>query len=202
MNGNSNRAENMADLLKQNINSHISLSENEMEEFCNLFQSKTIKKKDFLLREGEICEFEGFVSKGLFRVYHIDQNGLEQVLYFAMENWWVTDIDSFTNERPSQLFIEALEDSEVLLIPKKEKEFAYENLPKIEKLFRVMTQKTHVALQRRMIDNLSKTADQRYRDFIEKYPALYNRLTNLQIAAYLGISHEFLSKIRRKMASK
>jgi CRP-like cAMP-binding protein len=192
----------MADLLKQNINSHISLSENEMEEFCNLFQSKTIKKKDFLLREGEICEFEGFVSKGLFRVYHIDQNGLEQVLYFAMENWWVTDIDSFTNERPSQLFIEALEDSEVLLITKKEKEFAYENLPKIEKLFRVMTQKTHVALQRRMIDNLSKTADQRYRDFIEKYPALYNRLTNLQIAAYLGISHEFLSKIRRKMASK
>jgi CRP-like cAMP-binding protein len=192
----------MTDLLKQNINTHISLSENEMEEFCNLFQSKTIKKKDFLLREGEICAFEGFVSEGLFRVYHIDQNGFEQVLYFAMENWWVTDIDSFTNERPSQLFIEALEDSEVLLITKKEKEYAYENLPKIEKLFRVMTQKTHVALQRRMIDNLSKTADQRYLDFIEKYPALYNRLTNLQIAAYLGISHEFLSKIRRKIASK
>ncbi len=173
-----------------------------MDEFCNLFHSKTIKKKDFLLREGEVCGFEGFVAKGLFRVYHIDQNGVEQILYFAMENWWITDIDSFTNERPSQLFIEALEDSEVLLITKKEKEFAYENLPKIEKLFRVMTQKTHVALQRRMIDNLSKTADQRYLDFIEKYPALYNRLTNLQIAAYLGISHEFLSKIRKKIASK
>ncbi len=192
----------MEDLLKQNINTHISLSDNEMEAFCNLFQSKKIKKKDFLLREGEICEFEGFVSKGLFRLYHIDPNGFEQVLYFAMENWWVTDIDSFTNERPSQLFIEALEDSEVLLISKKEKEFAYEHLPKIEKLFRVMTQKTHVSLQRRMIDNLSKTADQRYQDFIDKYPALYNRLTNLQIAAYLGVSHEFLSKIRRKLASK
>lgn len=192
----------MTELLKQNIGNHISLTDNEMEEFCNLFQRRTIKKKVFLLREREICEFEGFVSKGLFRVYHIDQNGFEQILYFAMENWWVTDIDSFTNERPSQLFIEALEDSEVLLIAKKEKEFAYENLPKIEKLFRVMTQKTHVALQRRMIDNLSKTADQRYLDFIEKYPALYNRLTNLQVAAYLGISHEFLSKIRRKMASK
>ena len=192
----------MTDLLKQNLSKHISLSENEMEEFCNLFQSKSIKKKDFLLRESEICGFEGFVTKGLFRVYHIDQNGFEQVLYFAMENWWVTDIDSFTTERPSQLFIEALEDSEVLLILKKDKEYAYQSLPKIEKLFRVMTQKTHVALQRRMIDNLSKTADQRYLDFIEKYPALYNRLTNLQVAAYLGISHEFVSKIRRKIATK
>jgi len=142
------------------------------------------------------------VTKGLFRVYHIDQNGFEQILYFAIENWWVADIDSFTNERPSQLYIEALEDSTVLLISKKDKEFAYANLPKVEKLFRVMTQKTHVALQRRMIDNLSKTADQRYLDFIEKYPNIYSRLTNLQVAAYLGISHEFLSKIRKKLAGK
>ena len=192
----------MTSLLKQNIASHISLSEDETEAFCNLFQQKVIKKKSFLLRESEICRFEGFVTKGLFRVYHIDQNGFEQILYFAIENWWVTDIDSFTNEKPSQLYIEALEDSTVLLISKKDKEFAYKNLPKIEKLFRVMTQKTHVALQRRMIDNLSKTADQRYLDFIEKYPTIYSRLTNLQMAAYLGISHEFLSKIRKKLAGQ
>jgi CRP-like cAMP-binding protein len=192
----------MAELLKQNIAKHISLSEKETEVFCNLFQQKLIKKKSFLLKEGEVCKFEGFVTKGLFRVYHIDKNGAEQILYFAIENWWITDIDSFTNGLPSQLFIEALEDSEVLLISKDDKEFAYANLPEIEKLFRVMTQKTHVALQRRMIDNLSKTADQRYLDFIEKYPALYQRLSNLQIAAYLGISHEFLSKIRKKIAGK
>jgi len=192
----------MTTLLKKNINSHISLSENELDLFCGLFQHKTIKKKSFLLSEGEVCRFEGFVVNGLFRVYHIDKNGFEQILYFAMENWWVADIDSFTNGLPSQLYIEALEDSEVLLISKKDKEFAYTNLPKIEKLFRVMTQKTHVALQRRMIDNLGKTADQLYLDFIEKYPALYQRLSNLQIAAYLGISHEFLSKIRRKIAGK
>src|SRR3954447_8835791 len=183
----------MTELLKQNIARHISLSENETASFCDLFQQKLIKKKNFLLREGEVCKFEGFVTTGIFRVYHIDKSGAEQILYFAIANWWITDIDSFTNERPSQLFIEALEDSEVLLISKKDKEFAYANLPKIEKLFRVMTQKTHVALQRRMIDNLSKPADQRYLDFIEKYPALFSRLTNLQIAAYLGISHEFLS---------
>ncbi len=192
----------MVELLKQNINKHITLSEKEIEEFCNLFQQKEIKKKSFLLREGEVCKFEGFVIKGIFRVYHIDKYGAEQILYFAIENWWITDIDSFTNEKQSQLFIEALEDSEVLLISKKDKEFAYANLSKIEKLFRVMTQKTHVALQRRMIDNLSKTADQRYLDFIEKYPELQQRLSNLQIAAYLGISHEFLSKIRNKITNK
>lgn len=192
----------MTEILKQNIAKHISLSEKELTDFCNLFQNKTIKKKNFLLREGEICKFEGFVIKGLFRVYHIDNNGFEQVLYFAMENWWITDMDSFTNEKPSHLYIETLEDSEVLLISKKDKEFAYNNIPKIEKLFRVMTQKTHIALQRRMIDNLSKTADQRYADFIDKYPQLFQRLTNLQIAAYLGISHEFLSKIRKKIPIK
>jgi CRP-like cAMP-binding protein len=192
----------MTELLKINIAKHVSLSENETEAFCNLFQQKLIEKKSFLLREGEFCKFEGFVTKGIFRVYHIDKNGSEQILYFAPETWWITDIDSFTSEKPSQLFIEALEDSEVLLISKKDKEFAYANLPKIEKLFRVMTQKTHVALQRRMIDNLSKSADQRYLDFIEKYPQLYHRLSNLQIAAYLGISHEFLSKIRNKISNK
>ena len=192
----------MTELLKHNISKHISLSDKELVDFCGLFQNKTIKKKNFLLREGEICKFECFVTKGLFRVYHIDNNGFEQVLYFAIENWWITDMDSFTNEKSSNLYIEALEDSEVLLISKKDKEFAYNNIPKIEKLFRVMTQKTHIALQRRMIDNLSKTADQRYIDFIEKYPQLLQRLTNLQIAAYLGVSHEFLSKIRKKLSNR
>jgi CRP-like cAMP-binding protein len=192
----------MSEILKQNIKAHISLSATEMDEFCNLFQLKTIKKKNFLLREGEVCKFEGFVTKGLFRVYHIDKNGFEQVLYFAIENWWITDMDSFTNEKPSSLYIEALEDSEVLIISKKDKEFAYANLPKIEKLFRVMTQKTHVALQRRMIDNLSKTAESRYIEFAEKYPPLIKRLSNIQIAAYLGITNVFLSNIRKKIAVK
>lgn len=192
----------MKELLKDNILKHISLSQNELEAFVNLFEKKEISKKEFLLKEGEVCKFEGFVTKGLLRVYHIDKNGFEQILYFAIENWWITDIDSFTAETPSQLFIEALEDSQVLVISKKDKEFAYANLPKIEKLFRVMTQKTHVALQRRMIDNLSKTADQRYIEFSTKYPQLIQRLSNIQIAAYLGITNVFLSNIRKKITLK
>jgi CRP-like cAMP-binding protein len=192
----------MVSLLKQNIAKHISLSDQELTDFCSLFQNKIIRKKRFLLRAGEVCRFEGFVTKGLFRVYHIDENGFDQILYFAVENWWVTDIDSFTNSTPSQLFIEALEDSEVLLISKKDKEYAYQHLPQIEHLFRVMTQKTHVALQRRMIDNLSKTGEQRYVDFVEKYPQLIQRLSNIQVAAYLGITNVFLSKIRKKISTK
>jgi CRP-like cAMP-binding protein len=190
----------MKQLLQQNIAKHITLSDSEMDSFVNLFEARKVTKKSFLLRENDICRFEGFVTKGLFRVFHIDEKGFEQVLYFAIEDWWVTDIDSFINEGPSLLYIEALEDSEVLLISKTNKELAYANIPQIEKLFRIMTQKTHVVLQRRMIEYLAKTADQRYLDFIEKYPKIYPRLTNLQIAAYLGISHEFLSKIRKKLS--
>lgn len=189
----------MNERLKNYIEKYISLSDKEAEQFCGLFEQQTVRKKEFLLRIDEVCKFEGFVLKGLFRVYHIDQHGAEQILYFAIENWWITDIDSFTNQRPSQLFIEALEDSEVLLISNENKTFAYENIPAIEKLFRIMTQKTHAALQRRLINSMSKTASERYLDFIKDYPAIYQRLTNLQIAAYLGISHEFLSKIRKKM---
>ena len=122
----------MTELLKENIAKHISLSDKEANEFCDLFERRHIAKKEFLLREGEICKFEGFVTKGLFRVYHIDHNRFEQVLYFAIENWWITDIDSFTNEKPSQLFIEALEVSGVLLFSKNDKEFAYENLYIVE----------------------------------------------------------------------
>ncbi|WP_267740486.1 Crp/Fnr family transcriptional regulator [Myroides injenensis] len=192
----------MKEYLENAIQQHIDLEQNELNSFISLFDTKAIRKKHFLLQEGEICKFEGFVTRGLFKVYHLDTKGLEQILYFAMEGWWITDIDSFTTQRPSQLFIEALEDSEVLIISKQNKEKAYQEIPTIEKLFRVMTQKTHVALQRRMIDNLSKTADQRYVDFITKYPTLSQRLTNIQIAAYLGISHEFLSKIRKKIALK
>lgn len=192
----------MFPLLKENIARNISMTEDEFRQFSGLFTPGIFKRKEYFLREGQVCQYEGFVTRGLFRVYHLDKEGCEQVLYFAPEDWWITDIDSFTNQKPSGLYIEALEDSEVLLISKKDKEFAYQHHPKIERLFRIMTQKTHVALQRRMIDNLSKTAEQRYMDFIDKYPQLSNRLSNIQIAAWLGISHEFLSKIRKKIAGK
>ncbi len=189
-------------LLKENVARNIILSDDEWQQFYQPFKLKEVKKKESLLKEGEICRFEAFVNKGCFRIYHIDSKGVEHVLYFAIEGWWMGDIDSFNNQVPAQLYIEALEDGEILVISKDDKDTLYETVPKVEKLFRIMGQKRVVALQRRMIGNLSKTAEERYIEFIESYPQLAQRLTNLHIAAYLGISHEFVSKIRRKMLDK
>lgn len=188
--------------LKEHILKHIQISDEHLEEFCNAFTLQKITKKEFLLKEGEHCKFEGFVINGCFKVYHSDQKGTEQILYFAIEDWWITDVDSFTALKPSQLNIQALENSEVLFISKTDKEALYQKIPEIEKLFRIMSQKTLIALQRRIIENLSKTADQRYIDFITKYPQIASRLTNIQIGAYLGVSHEFVSRIRRKIVTK
>lgn len=190
----------ISERLLENIQKHIHVPVDVVLDFAALFKIKSLKKKQFLLQAGEVCKFEGFVNKGLFKVFHTNSDGIEQVLYFAIEGWWVTDIDSFTNQKPARLSIQALEDSEVFLIEKHEKENAYKQIPYVERLYRIMTQKTHVALQQRLINSLSRTADQNYVDFITRYPDIAKRLTNYQIASYLGISHEFLSKIRKKIS--
>ena len=188
--------------LKEAILKHVQFTNDEADAFCSVFQPHYYKPKEYLLREGEVCRFEGFVIKGCVRVFALDTDGYEHVLYFAPQDWWVGDIDSFTNVQPSWLFIQALEDSIVMLISKADKERLYTELPPTEKLFRIMGQKTLVALQRRMLSALSQTADQRYLAFITKYPELEQRLTQQQVAAYLGITHEFLSKIRKRLSQK
>lgn len=190
----------MSDLLYQNISRYIHLSEEEFSRFRKPFELKQIKKKEMVLREGDYCSFEGFVLNGCFKIYYLNENGWEQTLYFAIEDWWITDIDSLINDVPSILNIEALEDSEVLMISKKDKEYLYETMPQIEKLFRMMNQQSSVALQRRILSLTGKTADKRYLEFLQKYPGLEQRITQQQVASYLGITHEFLSKIRRKMS--
>ncbi|WP_316929357.1 Crp/Fnr family transcriptional regulator [Chryseobacterium daeguense] len=188
----------MYDLLLKNISRHVQFSEEEFKAFSEPFQQQKFSKKEFALREGEYCNFEGFVTDGCFKVYFLNEEGVEQTLYFAVQSWWITDLDSLINNVPSTLNIEALENSEVLMISKKDKEYLYETTPKVEKLFRKMNQQSSIALQRRILSLTSKTADKRYLEFLEKYPTLEQRLTQQQVAAYLGISHEFLSKIRKK----
>lgn len=190
------------EILIPHLQKYISASEEELEKFCQLFQEKQIKKKDFLLKEGVICQFEVFIIKGLFRVFHLDSEGDEHTMFFAAEDWWVTDFDSFENQNASKLNIQALEESEVLLISKENKEKAYQEMPFLHELFHKATKKTHIALQRRMLDTISKTATQRYWEYWEKYPHIAGRLSNIQMASYLGISHEFVSKIRKKVFDK
>ena len=185
------------DLLKQNIHKNLNLSKSELESVCNYFKPFELKKRDYLLTQGSICKFEGFVVKGCFSVFTLDKKGNENTLYFAAKDWWLMDIDSFMNQTPSDLNIQALEDSTVLLINRQDKMKLYDSLPVVEKLFRVMSQKALVSWQRRLIRNHCFTAKERYFHFIQTYPDISSKLTDKQIAGYLGISHEFLSKIKK-----
>ncbi|MDW7694216.1 Crp/Fnr family transcriptional regulator [Flammeovirgaceae bacterium SG7u.111] len=186
------------DLLKENIKKNIQLSDTELEEFCKHFHPKSIKKKDFLLTQGKVCKYEGFVLEGCFRIFTIDNEGNENTLYFAVKDWWLMDIDSFMNRTPSDLNIQALEDSKVLLINRADKLALYESHPFVEKLFRVMSQKALVAWQRRLIRNNCLTAKERYHYFLTTYPDISSKVTDKQIASYLGITHEFLSKLKKQ----
>lgn len=185
------------DLLKNNLQKNIQISNADLENICHFFKPKTIQKKEFLLTQGSICKFEGFVLEGCFRIFTIDKKGNENTLYFAAKDWWLMDIDSFLNQKPSDLNIQALEDSKVLLITKQDKLALYESLPIVEKLFRIMSQKAIVAWQRRLIRNNSQTAKERYLHFTNTYPNIVTKLTDKQVASYLGITHEFLSKIKK-----
>ena len=191
-----------ADLLKKNLTKYCELDVNEFEKIYSYFKVKIINKKEILLKSGEVCKFDAFVVKGLFRIYFLDNTGNTNTIYFAQENWWISEIDSFINNNPTKLNIEALEDSTILVLYKKDKELLFQTVPKLESIVRKMVQKRAVSLQRRLVDSLSKTADIRYLDFLEEFPSLANKLTNIQIASYLGISHEFLSKIRSKLSGK
>lgn len=186
------------DILIQNIEKNVKLSETELEQICSYFSPKVIQKKEFLLTQGSVCNFEGFVLSGCFRIFTLDKKGNENTLYFAIKDWWLMDIDSFMNQTPSSLNIQALEDSKVLLINRKDKLTLYNSFPKAEKLFRIMSQKAIVAWQRRLIRNHCQTAKERYHYFLDTYPSIAAKLTDKQIASYLGITHEFLSKIKKQ----
>lgn len=192
----------MMESLKTHIREYVDISDEKLERYCNAFILRKIKKKDFLLKEGDICEFEGFIVNGCFKVSHPDRNASEQILYFGIENWWISDIDSFINGIPSKLNIQALEDSEIFLISKGNKEKLYQEMPEIERLMRLKFQMSIIALQRRIIDNLSKSSEERYVGFLKDYSKTAHRLTNIQIAAYLGVTPEFISRIRRKIVNK
>lgn len=186
------------DLLKQNFSKTLQLSNTELEAICSNFKSLYIKKGDFLLEQGSICKFEAFVLEGCFNIYTIDKKGKENSLYFAVEDWWLMDIDSFMNQTPSDLNIQALEDSTILLIDKTSKNVLYDEFPRIEKLFRMMSQKAVAAWQRRVIRSKCFTAKERYLYFMETYPEIAIKLTDRQISSYLGITHEFLCKIKKQ----
>ncbi|WP_262893410.1 Crp/Fnr family transcriptional regulator [Spirosoma profusum] len=160
-----------------------------------------MKRRQAILQEGFPCRHYSFVVEGCFRMYKIDSKGTEHNLQFAAENEWIADIGSFHSGRPSQLFIEAIEPSIILQIDKEDLYFLYTNIPKLDRIFKVIIENKYVELQNRVLQTISSTAQERYLTFLEQYRNLALRLPNTQIASYLGITPEFLSKIRKDIAS-
>lgn len=184
------------------VNQCLSLTPQELELFHSLLKLKRVRKRTYLLQEGEVCDFEAYIVKGCIRTYFLSDDGTETILSFAIEDWWVSDLYSFTEQKPSNMFIETIEECELLVIDHKSKAELYQKIPKFETLFRLLVQRSLFALQRRFHSLVSQTAEQRYLAFVEKYPQIVQRVPQNQIARYLGVSPEFLSKVRNTIHKK
>ena len=180
------------------------LNEKEKELVKAKFHSRLYKKRQFVLQEGDVCTQINFVVRGCLRSYNIDDKGNEHILQFAIENNWINDLGSFHGLTPSALNIDALEDTVVLQISRDELISLYKDAPKFDRIFRVLVENAYVRLQSRLLQNISSTAEERYQSFLELYPHLVNRLSQVQIAGFLGVTPEFLSRLRniRSKAAK
>lgn len=188
----------MSELILQNISKHITLTDEEKDYFISILQPKKLRRRQYLVQAGEPCRYECFINKGCLRQYYIDAKGLERILSFAIEDYWMSDMYGLITGQPALTNIDALEDCELILIDKNAFEELLIRVPKFERFFRIILQRAFVSHQRRIIENISLQADERYCRFVERYPALEQRLPQKQIAAYLGITPESLSRIRRQ----
>ncbi|RYY20442.1 MAG: Crp/Fnr family transcriptional regulator [Sphingobacteriaceae bacterium] len=178
------------------------LNATEQKEVSARFTARNVKRRGFILQQGDVCRYFTFIVSGCFRQYAIDENGKEHNLQFAAENEWITDLASFYAEKPSQVYIEAIEPSVIMQIKHDDLLFLYTNYHKFDRNFRIIVEKKYIDLQNRVLQNISIKAENRYQNFLLRYPNLANRLPNTQIASYLGITPEFLSKIRKEMVRK
>ena len=183
-------------IIIQHTQKFIQLTEEEQEYFLSLLQEKRLPKKTFFLRENEACNSTAFVLSGCLRAYSVDEQGIEHILQFAPQNWWITDMFSVLSGKPAQLNIDALEDAEILILGKKEQEELYKNVPKFERYFRILIENSTVASRQRVLDNLELSAKERYAKFCNTYPTLTNTIPQKQVAAYIGVTPEFLSKMK------
>jgi CRP-like cAMP-binding protein len=186
----------------QHLESFIPLKGSEKALFGDRFVTRPVKRREKILVAGEVCKYYTFVVEGCFRMFGVDDKGFEHNIQFAAEKDWIADIGSFHTQKPSQLNIEALEAGLVLQIKQEDLYFLYKNIPKMNMIFKVLIELKYIELQNRVLQNFSSTAEQRYLSFLEQYPHLFNRLPNTQIASYLGITPEFLSKVRKNIQSK
>ena len=180
----------------------ISFSPEETAIVQSLFKRKTFRRNQYILQQGDVARHETFICKGLTRTYEVDDKGQEHVLFFGPENWWVGDLYSFLCDAPSQYNVDCLEETEVLQISKPDLDLLYTRVPGMNQYFRILFQNAYISFAQRTSSGLSKPATQRYREFQEKYPHIEARVPNHQIASFLGITPQSLSRIRRQLAGQ
>ncbi len=191
----------MFELLHKKINAIISINEDELNYCKTLFLPKKLRKRQFLLQEGDECKYQAFVEKGMLRSYRIDEKGSEHILQFAFEGWWAADLSSYLTGEPSLFTIEAMEDSQLLLLSKHSWDTLMQHIPKFEHYFRIIIQNHLIATQKRVIQSHTETAEEMYLKFIQTYPGCIQRIPQHMIASYIGISRETLSRLRKHLAS-
>jgi CRP-like cAMP-binding protein len=190
----------MQEALLKNIAGFIKLTPAEQQYFVSLLKPKKLRRRQYHIQAGDPCRHEAYVVKGCLRQYYVDEAGQEHTVSFAVEDWWTSDMYGFITGNLSLTNIEAVEDSELLLIEKTDFNKLLEEIPQFERFFRIKLQRAFVAHQRRIIENMSLPADQRYLHFRSNYPSLEQRLPLKLIASYLGITPESLSRIRKQLA--
>lgn len=192
----------MFEFLQIKIAETINITDEEFEYAKTLFIPKKLRKKRFLLQDGDACIYTTFVEKGLLRSFIIDDKGNEHILQFGMQGWWVADLYSFLTGEPSEYNIEALEDSELLLITKPSWDLLLKEVPAFERYFRILIQNSLIATQRRLLGTMSTTAEERYTKLLQQFPDIVQRVPQHMIASYIGVTRETLSRLRSQLASE
>jgi CRP-like cAMP-binding protein len=192
----------MVDLLFQDMALTITLTDTEKELLRSVLVPKSVRKRQYLLQAGDICRHAIFVAKGCLRSYTIDHNDVKHIFQFAIEGWAISDMYSFLTGEPATHYIDAIEDSELYLMDKAGKEELLDQIPGMEKVFRLALEKNYIANQRRINAMLSNNIEDRYLSFAGTYPQIVQRVPQHMIASYLGVTAETLRRMRKQLAGK
>ncbi|HXC03196.1 MAG TPA: Crp/Fnr family transcriptional regulator [Bacteroidia bacterium] len=192
----------MIEAFKAYIQKKVKLTPEQLELWVSLLVPRKVLKQEFILKQGEICTYAAFVCKGCMRLYTMDAKGREHILMFAPEDWWIGDMESSSKQIPSQCYIDAIEDTDILMMDMKSQYRLFSEIPAVTLFFQELIQNRQAASQRRIIHSMSSTAEERYLDFIKAFPSLTQRVPQHMIASYLGIAPESLSRIRKQVVKK
>lgn len=192
----------MYEIFFQTLGHKVPFSEEEMAIVKTHLTPKKLRKKQYLLQEGDVCKFIAFVEKGALRSYTVDEKGVERIIQFALEGWTISDLYSFLTAEPATYNIDALEDSGLVLISKAAHEELLRTMPKYETWMRIQITGAYIAMQRRLTSIISLSLEERYASFTAQYPEIVQRVPQHMIASYMGLTPETLSRVRKKMIGK